>query len=766
MIEKIISIKNIGRFINFSTSGDLQFRKLNLIYAENAKGKTTLCSILRSLKTMDPIHINERKTIGRTHDSEVNIRANQDNFRFQNGQWNKNFKDIEIFDPFFVTQNIYAGDIIQHDQKRNLHRFAFGEKAIELIQEIENINKDINALEWDRKAKIEKIKPKIRGDLDIEAFLNLPKKVNVDSETKEKAKELEALETKEKILNKAGFASLQMPIVPQGKIEMILSKTLETITESSINKVKQHIELCAANKGEDWISQGMKLVTNDKCPFCGRPLIEVEVFKAFKDYFSSEYEQLKTEVQEIIENVNISFSEQKMLVYQKTFSDNEASFESWKNHLHLHFPKASFDNFYNKWAKVKRHLINILEMKMSKPLENLTDRLVEDPTNSWKEYKASEKELDSINKEFEELNQEIQRFKKKLGEIDSTKTQNELILLMNTKIRYEKDIDLLCDSLKAKNEQKIRLEENKRKKRSELERLSTQLISKYQEKVNYYLENFGADFKIIGIAERHYSGTPRIDYALEINNKKVDLVLDESLPGPCFKNTLSSGDKTTLALSFFLAKLCGLDNIIEKIIIFDDPLSSLDCTRRSQTCQEILKFSNMVKQVVLFSHNPLFLRRVWEGSIKANSKTLCIKRIGESSILSEWNIVRETQGEYFQNYFSLLGFLEEGENCNLIDVARCIRPLLECNLRINFPQKFEPNLFLGSMIEKIRESTDNNTIYILKPLLTDLTDINEYTKDFHHGSESYDDQPPSESELRSYVIRTIKLIGGIYKTNQ
>ncbi|MCX5825321.1 MAG: hypothetical protein NTY86_17960, partial [Deltaproteobacteria bacterium] len=69
MLEKIISIRNIGRFVNCSPKGDSTFRRLTLIFAENGVGKTTLCSILRSLQTGQCEFISERKTIGARGDA-------------------------------------------------------------------------------------------------------------------------------------------------------------------------------------------------------------------------------------------------------------------------------------------------------------------------------------------------------------------------------------------------------------------------------------------------------------------------------------------------------------------------------------------------------------------------------------------------------------------------------------------------------------------------------------------------------------------------
>ncbi|MBK6283687.1 MAG: hypothetical protein IPF54_14475, partial [Draconibacterium sp.] len=55
MIEKIIEIKNIGRFIDYKLKASNQWngelKKINLIYAPNGSGKTTLATIFKSLKT-------------------------------------------------------------------------------------------------------------------------------------------------------------------------------------------------------------------------------------------------------------------------------------------------------------------------------------------------------------------------------------------------------------------------------------------------------------------------------------------------------------------------------------------------------------------------------------------------------------------------------------------------------------------------------------------------------------------------------------------
>lgn len=56
-MKKINKIIGVGRFKNFIAKGDIAFKKLNLIYAENAMGKSTLTNIFRSLSKNDPKYI-------------------------------------------------------------------------------------------------------------------------------------------------------------------------------------------------------------------------------------------------------------------------------------------------------------------------------------------------------------------------------------------------------------------------------------------------------------------------------------------------------------------------------------------------------------------------------------------------------------------------------------------------------------------------------------------------------------------------------------
>src|SRR5882762_4394947 len=104
MLEKIISIKSIGRFRNCAALGDVTFRRFTLIFSENGRGKTTLCAILRSLLTNTPSLIVGRATLGSPDAPEVQLLfAGNAPIAFRNGAWSSPYPDIGVFDGAYVS---------------------------------------------------------------------------------------------------------------------------------------------------------------------------------------------------------------------------------------------------------------------------------------------------------------------------------------------------------------------------------------------------------------------------------------------------------------------------------------------------------------------------------------------------------------------------------------------------------------------------------------------------------------------------------------
>lgn len=148
----------------------------------------------------------------------------------------------------------------------------------------------------------------------------------------------------------------------------------------------------------------------------------------------------------------------------------------------------------------------------------------------------------------------------------------------------------------------------KNAKQKELETYSKSIFNTYQKRINELLATLGTDFTITGLTGK------TDDRANESYSDFGFLILQQTVPlatrqddAPCFKNTLSEGDKSTLAFAFFMAALEKTLELDKKIVVFDDPLSSLDETRREATARLLLALSPTVNQLNVFTHKKDFL---------------------------------------------------------------------------------------------------------------------------------------------------------------
>ena len=113
MLNKIISIKNVGRFRQSAGPAVPQLLRNVFVLGANGFGKTTLCAILRSLQTGEAAHVTGRETLGSTGGCEINLLTSAGNIRFGASGWTSVMPQILIFDGTFVAENVHAGDVVE-----------------------------------------------------------------------------------------------------------------------------------------------------------------------------------------------------------------------------------------------------------------------------------------------------------------------------------------------------------------------------------------------------------------------------------------------------------------------------------------------------------------------------------------------------------------------------------------------------------------------------------------------------------------------------
>ena len=344
---------------------------------------------------------------------------------------------------------------------------------------------------------------------------------------------------------------------------------------------------------------------------------------------------------------------------------------------------------------------------------------------------------------------------------DLTALKNALADLGAKKKRFESEVAQACKEYQSATRAKIQLEEQKRTAKEQLDQHCRQILQTYERSINEYLDQFNTGFRIVNTQHSYRGGSPSSQFQIQINDTSV-AVGDNRTPSgtPCFKTTLSSGDRSALALAFFLAAVSQDPDLTNKVVVLDDPFTSLDRFRRTCTQQLIRNLANTAQQIIIMSHDSHFLKLIFDAHSGNEIKTLQLAHIGDSTMIGEWDIVTETQGTYHKNHGTLLSFYRDRTGVPL-DVARAIRPFLEGMLRVHFPGHFQPNEWLGNFIDKIRNADGKSGLQHAQADLFELEAINNYSKKYHHDQNpNSDPESISGDELHGFVKRTLRLVGG------
>ncbi len=779
MIEKILRLKNIARFHD-EGYGEFSLGELNLIYAENGNGKTTLSSIMHSIAKDEPGFIKERATVNKEGDPEVKLlTSSKDQLHYDGDNWSGPTEDarIDVFDSYFVNSNIYSGHTLSHDHKKKLHRFVIGEKGQYLSKRIDRLDKVSRRL-----AKhISKIEERIKGvverdGLEVDEFIDLPDIDDVDEKIKRKSSLVDDLKRADELQEKNGLEQPSLPEIPDEEIKTQLQKTLSDVSKDAESKVEEHLSQCMDGGSEEWVKTGMTFLQDEECPFCGQNLEGVDLIEAYKGYFSKEYDSLKSSVESLLDRVTSDIlPDSRWNSVDSTFDQNQSRYDFWKERIDAshQIPTETREQGQKVLNDLREVLSTLLQKKKAAPLEPV--EFGDEATEALDTYRSLRDQLEAYAEEVSEVNSKIESFKSELESGSRTEAEKKLARLKDCRTRHSEIGRDLSKRLLLNRSRKERIEEAKDEAKDQLEDYQESVLDSCQKGINEFLYKAGADFRIRDAKVSYLGGTANARFSIEINQKKIGLGNAVTEVGEqSFRNLLSSGDKTTLAFAFFYARIKEVPDLDERTIVVDDPISSLDQHRRDATRNAILELADSAKQLIMLSHSPRFIWSVWqEHDDDSTPHFFKIKRTGDkTSSLSEWEkarLERKLQDPYFHDFERLIAYKEnrEGEPER---VAKSIRPVLEGNLRRRFADYYgKEDGSVGAFIGKVEDANDDNPLSGLQDTdyLDELDKIRKsaYCHDPHHDDDPFLPEQISENELATWVKRTIKLCRGLPGTS-
>ena len=765
MINRFKLLQNIGRFNSDAGGASHEFRKITLIYADNAQGKTTLTAILRSLTSGDPLPITERRRLGSQHPPKAVLSWQDEpsDMMFQNGTWSHTFENLKVFDDYFVDENVFSGLDVASSHRQNLHELILGDRGVALNRTLQAHVSRVTEHNTAITARSSDIPEQERYGLPVEAFCALTELSDLDEKIADAERALKAAQDQGSVLAAPIFASMELPDFDIEVIRETLGKDLADLDKSAAAQVQAHIQTLGEG-GESWVADGVQRAgqrDDNVCPFCGQNVQDVDLIAHYRAYFSQEYTRLKQDVSRLINDIDRNHADGKQVEFERAVSNLMQSRQFWSIYCDVPTVEINSAAIVDSWNAARTAVGEQLQAKRGAPLE--PQILSQSTVDALNAFGGCRQAIAVINQTLKTTNEAIQQVKQRAQEAELSETTRTLNKLKATKSRFREEIAPLCDAYLAESAAKTNTEAARDGARKDLEEYRTNVFPQLQEGVNHYLDRWNASFRIGNLTPTNIGGGSgsTCTYNVVINEMPIAVRSNTNTPGePSFRNSLSSGDRNTLALALFFSSLDCNPNLADIVAVIDDPMSSLDAHRSLSTVQKVRELSRQAKQTIVLSHDKRFLCGILSGMNRQEEyTTLEITSNGNESTIRNWDATQDSITEHDQRYFLLQEYAATQAGMGR-DVAVAIRFYLEGYFRAVSPGQFPPGKLLGQFAQECKQKLGGLDDVINQKTIEELEDILEYANRFHHDTNpAWQSESINPTELWGFVKRTLSFAG-------
>lgn len=757
MIEHIQLLRNVGQYDSLNPSAQTALTPFTLIYGENARGKTTLAAVLRSLATNDPMLILERHRLGAQHPPHVVIRHAAGAAVFQNGAWSHPLPNIAIFDDVFVSANICSGIELQSGHRQNLHELILGARGVALNRVLEGHVARIEEHNTALRDLAEAIPAGALGPYKVDAFCDLQPDAEITRKVQDAERRLAAAQSADAIRQRSGFQAIHLPDFDIESIGNVMRRTLANLEAAAAERARSHIGKLGRS-GENWVSEGMTLVATaskageaEICPFCAQNLAGSDLINHYRAYFSREYEDLKAAIRQTGIGVRDTHGGEIPSAFERNVRMAAQTHEFWKEFAEL--PAIDIDTaaVARKWNAARDSVLEQLREKAASPLEAMT--LTQQTLQSIQDYCACMAEVAALSERLIDANTRLELVKEQAAADDLSALRTDLAKLNSQKARFEPEVLPHCANYLTKKAEKAATEALRTQARGALDQYRQQIFPAFEELINDYLRRFGASFRLGEFQSVNNRSGSSASYVVVINQQNVNVTADA---GPSFRNTLSAGDRNALALAFFFASLEQDPDLANKIVLIDDPMTSLDDHRTLRTREEIMSLAARVRQVIVLSHSKPFLCSLWEQADRNSSVALRINRAAVGSEIAVWDVRSDSISEHDKRHELVRGYLLVANPAREREVSQSLRPILESFMRVACPEHFPPGMLLGPFVNICEQRVGMANEVLSAVDIVELKYLLNYANRFHHDSNpAWQTAAINDAELSDFSRRTL-----------
>lgn len=628
MIKKIIELKNIGRFVNFQQMQDFAIRvkerpnNCNIIFGFNGSGKSTISNVL-SLFGDGSFSKNKPAVLHAITRDETVMPSIK--LELQNGQQlaysdTTSPKPIYVFNSNFVSEHVSNG----------VRKFNGANDGL-TTPELQDINNKIEELEKNKRdagkeierlqKEFEKIKRAASNDFNKKFpslrltgltldNTSIPQTTEIELEKQKDNLILEYEHSTKSVEIANHITQLQSISLNQINLDIkttndLLGRTITQLSKSALEDRIQNIKNKFTNSEsgafvEEWFRHGKQILEKPgmtHCPICNSDLTgQLEtILQDFDGYFDKKYDEFITMISGHIASLNTISAELQSV--DGNVNAIEALYSKYKDILpELQYVKPDVVGV--------RKALNIIKTCLENKLQNisLTDTVSAGAFDCLIQFNSNITSIISLKTELlkklqsiaprksDAIVTDIKRVYKDLAiiEFNQLDSDSNMLEIYNTK---KQELDHI-DTTDANDDKGLLYWNNKRV--MELSKIKAESAG-----INKFLKNMGIDTFTIDLRDKPGEETKDIivKYVISKSEKR--------------KQCLSDGEKTALGFAYFLSKFENeLDETSKTnaIVVIDDPISSLDENRLYSTAHLIKDMFEKTKQLIVLSHNFLFLK--------------------------------------------------------------------------------------------------------------------------------------------------------------
>lgn len=754
-VQQFQLLRNVGQFDSVSAGAQLALTPLTLVYAENGRGKTTLATILRSLSTGDSALIEDRHRLGAANRPHIVLSVANAQIVYQNGAWAQTLPHVAVFDDAFVAANVCSGIEIESTHRKNLHELILGAQGVALNAELQGHIAAIERHNRELRTKEAAIPAAERAGLTVDAFCGLPENENIDAEIRDAERSLSAAQAADAIRQRDPFAPLSLPGFEINAVGDVLARSLPNVQAETADRVREHMRELGRG-GEVWVGDGMSRMTgagkaSNTCPFCAQELAGSPLIRHYEVYFSEAYNGLKSVITETGKKIAFDHSGEIQAAFERAVRVAAQNAEFWRGFMDV--PEIDVDTaaIVRNWTAARDSVLTILRAKATAPLEEMT--LPPESIAAVEIFMRDAEAIAALSATLIACNERIALIKEQAAAANVNSLTEGLARLKAVKARHTRPLNDACDEYIAEKEAKAESEGRRNAARAALNQYRTAVFPAYEQAINDYLGRFNAGFRLGAVGSVNTRAGSSANYNVVINNVAVGLTANG---GPSFRTTLSAGDRNTLALAFFFASLEQDPNLADKIVVVDDPMTSLDEHRSLSTVEEVRGILNRVQQVIVMSHSKPFLCNIWEGADTQTRSALRISRDGAGSTLAAWDVHQDCITAHDRRHALVSDYIQAANAANERDVAQALRPILEAYLRVAYPAEFQPGAMLGQFIDAARLRVGQPSQIMSGADIDDLDQLRNFANRFHHDSNpAWQTTAINDQELTNFAERTL-----------